>query len=121
MNYAISPLWIYLYELVGSLNEFAFAIALIASLATCVIMICYLINAIEYKGSLSKQLIVYGKRLLAITIVAALSAALIPSQDTLIYMQIAKFSTADNIETVVESTKNAVNYVVDTIKELKES
>ena len=45
--------------------------------------------------------------------------AFIPSRETLIEMQIAKFTTVENAERALDAVKSATDYIISAIKELQ--
>ena len=52
-------------------------------------------------------------KLFALTfVISGLIALFVPSQDTLLYMQIAKMATVENAELTIDAVKSAVEYIV---------
>ena len=119
MNYYLSPVWVYIYGLVDNVSACALGVIITSVIIMIVAAIVYFVSFYEQKTETAKSAAVWLKRSVAVAAVACVVNMLIPSQDTLIYMQVAKFSTPENVETVVETMKNTVDYVVGTIKELK--
>lgn len=124
MNYIVSPVWVYIFGIVDSLNAFAITITVLSAVCACVCAFLTLIAgditkgeecAAKLRGSATKVL----KKSVVICVVFSLVAVMIPNQETLMYMQIAKHSTPETVEQVVDSAKNAVDYIVESVKSLE--
>jgi hypothetical protein len=60
-----------------------------------------------------------AKKLIILCIVLWIVCIFIPSKETLIEMQVAKYATYENAEWTVENVKQAVDYIINALKELK--
>ena len=54
-----------------------------------------------------------------ISLMTLIISLFIPSKETLISMMIAKYATKENLSMTVEGIKSAVDYIVNTMKEIK--
>lgn len=128
MNYIINPVWFYWISVVDGIKG-----ALICSLILSMVIsfIFFTIIMVDYRDEaynpeawgVSESTIteykMFRKYLIISVIVLAVSAIgliFIPSKNTLIEMQIAKYATYENAEISVESIKSAVDYIVNAIK-----
>lgn len=57
--------------------------------------------------------------LAVLTVILFAISAFIPSRETLIEMQIARFTTVENAEWALDAVKSATDYIVSAIKELQ--
>ena len=105
----INPLWFYL---INVSNNLQIACCVIACLALTVILISILMYNMgaEFEG-LRTKLIIIG-------IVCAFIGILTPSKETCYQMMVASLITKDNIEITAEASKEAVDYIVDSIDKL---
>lgn len=71
----------------------------------------------EYKagGKVQRVAIV----LFVVAVILFIIYVFIPPRETLIEMQIARFTTAENAEWTVNAIKSATDYIVSAIKELQ--
>jgi Na+-driven multidrug efflux pump len=59
------------------------------------------------------------KRCFITAVVVAIAVILIPTKNTLIEMQIARYATYENAEITIDAIKSAVDYIVDAMKSVK--
>ena len=57
--------------------------------------------------------------LAVLTVILFAISTFIPSRETLIEMQIARFTTVENAEWALDAVKSATDYIVSAIKELQ--
>ena len=128
MNYIINPMWFYWISVVDGIKG-ALICSLILSMVISftfftIIMVDYRDEAYNPEAwcvseSTITEYKMFRKYLIISVIVLAVSAIgliFIPSKNTLIEMQIAKYATYENAEISVESIKSAVDYIVNAIK-----
>lgn len=136
MESIINPLWFYLLEIIGRLQvAMGFGIAICVVWGIVIIVLYYValddtnpyihsfhsptpdeIKKFEIENDkLNKAFHKKMKKLITITIVFIIITVLIPSKETLITMFIAKVATYDNVDTVIDTIKNAVDYVTQAI------
>lgn len=123
MNYIINPMWFYWINVADGLHTGFGVAAVLLGLAEIVMAVIaglsysmgkdYGPNDPDLKTAkaLIKPIIICGI-ILAVFLVAV---AFIPSKNTLIEMQVARFATYENAEWTVETVKSAVDYIVDAI------
>lgn len=123
MNPIISPLTIYLINLMDPLH----AVFIGACIAFLVLGILYGIDYLDNKDSSTEK---YQKqaqkalgrtrRMAVICVLCMLLAVFVPSKNTIIEMIVAQNITVDNINAGEEKLKEAIDYLVDKVKETKE-
>lgn len=123
MNPIISPLTIYLINLMDPLH----AVFIGACIVFLVLAILYGIDYLDNKDSSTEK---YQKqaqkalgrtrRMAVICVLCMLLAVFVPSKNTIIEMIVAQNITADNINAGEEKLKEAIDYLVDKVKETKE-
>lgn len=132
MDYIINPMWFYWLGLADIAKNICIAL-FIVSLTTTVIFSCMAIqkqnDAEEYKDSGSKYSItcrysygIFKKAAITSGIVCFLSmtgAIFIPTKETLIYIMVARQATYTNIGLTVDAIKEAVDYVVQAISNIR--
>ena len=129
MTYIINPMWFYWISVADKICEAtcSLAILLFISSATAYIVAAALkIDAHGHDGFDRKcsSYIVGAKAQRVATVLAVLAVILlaistfIPSRETLVEMQIARFTTVENAEWALDAVKSATDYIVSAIKEL---
>lgn len=123
MNPIISPLTIYLINLMDPLH----AVFIGACIVFLVLAILYGIDYLDNKDSSTEK---YQKqaqkalgrtrRMAVICVLCMLLAVFVPSKNTIIEMIVAQNITVDNINAGEEKLKDAIDYLVDKVKETKE-
>ena len=109
MDPIINPWWIYLAEKSGSVGEACIIIGILASVASLFWSILYLVEELEIKPK--KWLIIIG-------IVGILIGTLLPNQKTVYTMMTLKYVTPNNIETVGNTLKDTVDYIIEKIEDI---
>ena len=111
-GYIINPAWFYWVNVADGINTIMI-VGMILSLSA--LLVCGIIMFIEDDDDFLKPV-----RLgLGFLIFFILGAVFIPSKETLIEMQIAKYATWENAEWTVDAVKDAVDYIVNAIGSLK--
>lgn len=128
MNYIINPAWVYWLNIVDGLHVLFVllgSLMLVLTSGTTIWYICTLVvDADEDQEAWTsarerKVLKPFLKFGWVITVVFMLAALFIPTKNTLLEMQIAKFATTENAEKALEAVKSAADYVVESIKSLR--
>lgn len=130
MTYIINPMWFYWLSVADGARGFVHALAVI-SLALSVALFIAAMGfkyAAVYRNMVDEECFEYvtGAKLQRIAKVVAVVTAIlfiihvfIPSRETLIEMQIARFTTVENAEWALDAVKSATDYIVSAIKELQ--
>lgn len=119
MDYIINPSWFYWIEVADHTKGIAFDVFLILVIAVIVLAIMAKMSA-DFNEE--KEAKVLRKVLCYCLIGLAISAAVVifvPSKKTLIEMMIAKKATYDNVSWTIEQAKEAVDYIISAIKDIK--
>lgn len=120
MEYIINPSWFYWLNVADSALVFLCSICVVSALCFLGSLIAREICADEYTPMESKEKIRKITRISLIAfLVSGFIAIFIPSKNTLIEMMIAKKATYDNVSWTLEQVKEAVDYVISAIKEIK--
>lgn len=129
MTYIINPMWFYWISVADKIHgaTYSFAILLaIFSAAAYIAAVALKFNALDDEG-FDRECSAYivGAKvqrvatvLTVLTVILFAISAFIPSRETLIEMQIAKFTTVENAEWALGAIKSATDYIVSAIKEL---
>lgn len=121
MNYIINPAWFYWIQLASGMKVVT-GVLLGTSCVLFIIMSAVLlanIDSYDFEDDEMKWCIKWTKRCAALCIVLAVVTAAIPSKETLIEMQIAKYATFENAEWTLDAIKSAVDYIVESIQSIK--
>ena len=129
MTYIINPMWFYWLSVAEKIYQVARALAillLIFSAAAYIVTAAFKFNALDNDG-FDRECSDYiaGTKVQRVATVLAILAVImsaiytfIPSRETLIEMQIARFTTVENAEWALDAVKSATDYIVSAIKEL---
>lgn len=121
MTYIINPMWFYWMQLASGLKVVAGVFSGISCALFLSLSIALLIDT-DFRDDEDddvKWCIKWMKRCAVLCIVFAIVTAAIPSKNTLIEMQIAKYATVENANWTIETIKAAVDYIVEAIKSMK--
>lgn len=129
MTYIINPMWFYWLSVEDRACQLVRTadILLVILSAALFIAAAFCKYAAVYQNAVDEECFEYatGVKMQRIaTAVAAVAAILfiiyvfIPSRETLIEMQIARFTTVENAEWALDAIKSATDYIVSAIKEL---
>lgn len=127
-GYIINPAWFYWINVIDAIRGFFTAIVVFSAIGTIASIIGYLICADLVKsfptisdGEAAAMPV--WSRILKICIISAFVSGIVvvflPSKNTMIEMQIARYATYENAEWTVETIKAAVDYIVEAINSLK--
>lgn len=119
MNYIIDPMWFYWVSVV---DGFRGAIAVVTAILVVVTIVLFVVAFFWKSGGDDDPAKAVTKKACTFMVIAAVCGLLmiaIPSKQTLIEMQVAKFATYENAEWTVETIKQAVDYIVEAVGSLK--
>lgn len=131
MTYIINPMWFYWLSVADKVCQAAhtLAIPLLAfSIASYVVAAVLKFVANDGYDGINRESPehIIGTKLqraaTALVVIAAILYAIytfVPSRETLIEMQIARFTTVENAEWALDAVKSATDYIVSAIKELQ--
>ena len=112
MTPIIPPIWLYLFEVLESLDGLLLAInivGIVVIIGCAILAFCYAVSEGEAPPMPKKWVCVLICLVLVFSIIANI---LIPSQETMIYMAGLSFVTPDNVEYGIEVVKNVFDYVI---------
>lgn len=123
MNPIISPLTIYLINLMDPLHA--------VFIGACIVfLILGILNGIDYLDNKDSSTEKYQKqaqkalgrtrRMAVICVLCMLLAVFVPSKNTIIEMIVAQNITINNINAGEEKVKEAIDYLVEKVKEVNE-
>lgn len=128
MDYIINPMWFYWLSVVDALRFFFIFILVFGSLGIIGMTIFFIWtkhfedvwsgHEEEHKARVKKlqKVIVIGWIIWAVVFCFEM---FVPSKDTMIEMQIARYATKQNVEIGIDAIKSATDYVIEAIKSLK--
>lgn len=121
MEYIINPSWFYWLHVIDGIRGFAIGVIIVSIAASVIIGIALLINASDgdFEGETVKKLTSLLVVLLSSSVIAGILLIFVPEKGTLIEMMIAKKATYDNVSWTIEQVKEAVDYIVTAIKDIK--
>ena len=116
-NYIIDPMWFYWLQVVDGIQGVFFVVAILSAIAliTCGIVAFVLYTDDCYEDE-SKKIAKCLKPTVLILVVSMLLVVFIPSKKTLIEMEVAKYATYSNVESVKEQIKDAADYILDRLE-----
>lgn len=111
-EYIISPAWFYWVNIVNSIEIIMIMLTIISLMATLFMTFM----SLDDEDNESKRYEKIALKMLIISITCMVIAIFIPTKETLIEMQIAKYATWENTEWTVSAIKDVVDYIIDAIK-----
>lgn len=130
MTYIINPMWFYWLSVADKICRATCSLAIllaIFSAAAYIAAAALKFNALDDDG-FDRECSAYtaGTKAQRVATVLAILAVImyaiytfVPSTETLIEMQIARFTTVENAEWALDAIKSAADYIVSAIKELQ--
>lgn len=119
MDYIINPSWFYWIEVANTVKICSFIAAVILICLSVILAVSSHIDGdfCEHEDAKKKR------KVMAVCLVAlalfSVVGIFVPSKQTLIEMMIAKKATYDNVSWTLEQVKEAVDYIISAIKEIK--
>lgn len=123
MTYIINPMWFYWLSVVDKACQLALTAAILLVILSAALFIAAACqNAVdeecfEYTTGVKMQKIATAA--VAVAAILFIICVFVPSKETLIEMQIARFTTVENAEWALDAIKSATDYIVSAIKELQ--
>lgn len=119
MDYIINPSWFYWIEVADYIKGCAMGAAVILLIAVIILAIVAKMDddfGEDGSATAKRKVLIYCLVALAVCVAVII---FVPSKKTLIEMMIAKKATYDNVSWTLEQVKEAVDYVISAIKEIK--
>lgn len=116
MNYIINPMWFYWINVVDTLRLVVSVTICISTAAALVAAIIAVVNSDWQDDGEYKLAVKVFKRMIALFVILCVALVFLPSKNTLIEMQIARYATQENAELTIDAIKSAVDYIVQAIK-----
>lgn len=113
-GYIVDPMWFYWLQVSSSGRIFLMVVSgiTIATIAFIMFFACTE-GCPEEVGEYAKKV----RKYLILGIIGLVIGLLLPSEETLIRMEIAKNATYENVEIVMEEITNAADYIIGELKE----
>lgn len=116
MNYTINPMWFYWINVVDTLR-LVVSIAIFISTATALVAAIIAVVNSDWKDDGEYKLAVkVFKGMIVLLVILCVALVFLPSKNTLIEIQIARYATPENAELMVDTIKSAVDYIMQAIK-----
>ena len=112
-EYIINPAWFYWINIADGIKTI---ISLLAVASLVASFLSALISLDDTDTATSKKFEKMALKMFIIAIVCIIISLFIPSKETLIEMQIAKYATGENGEWTTDAIKDVVDYIANTIK-----
>lgn len=113
MNYIVDPMFFYWTNVCNNLTMLFTLIGTLLAIAASAYVLCCIVDLISINWRIATPLII-------VTATCLLLSVFIPDKRTLITMEVAKHVTYESVDTVVEATQNAADYILNGLKESKE-
>jgi len=107
MNYIINPMWFYWLNVCDGFKIFLIVFSVLYGISIIVTLIEFVVE----NNKFPKWKIIFY----IIPIILILLAIFIPNKTTLIEMQVAELATKSNIDYTIESIREIINYLLETI------
>ena len=122
MNYIINPWWFYWFSMFENLGIMSIVMTVFGIVTTLIFVITYFCTFdSEYNKEINAMARKWMKGAGIFAAIMLLLSVAIPSQETMIYMQIAKVATEENLDAAVDTAKSVADYIADTIVEINQS
>ena len=116
MNYIINPMWFYWINVADTLR-LVISIAIFISVAAALVAAIIAVVNSDWKEDGEYQLSVkVFKRMIILFVILCVVLVFLPSKNTLIEMQIARYATQENAELTIDVIKSAVDYIIQAIQ-----
>lgn len=112
-EYIINPAWFYWVNIADGIKIIMSLLAVASLVAS---FLSALISLDDTDTATSKKFEKMALKMFIVAIVCIIISLFIPSKETLIEIQIAKYATWENAEWTTDAIKDVVDYITDTIK-----
>lgn len=118
MDYIILPSWFYWLGVAEIAHIMSIVLTMLLGVACSVLAILRISMFYDYSEEEPEVKTVkrLQKIVLPLTVLFLILAIFIPSKETLIEMQVAKFATYENAQLTLNAVKNAVDYIISGVK-----
>ena len=114
-GYIINPMWFYWVDVLDGLESIIVILAYLIGVGGFIGGLIYCAD--NYIDDEEKPRVIRWVKIWAVTIsVLILLTVLIPSKETMIQMQLAKFGTYENVGHVIETIQDATDYILEHLK-----
>ncbi len=119
MDYIINPYWFYWIKVADTIKGISICAMVIFLIAAIILAatahIDYMFEDNNERDAKKKVLFICIVGLF----LSALVCIFVPSEKTLIEMQIAKLATRNNVDLTIDKIKEIVDYIINAMKEVK--
>ena len=120
-GYIIDPLWFYWIHICDGIRGFLWIATFVCIIATfCLGMLLLIaygeLDDTEESKNLLKRIGFFTILSLCLSVIFGVINIFMPSKEVLIQMQLAKMATHENVEALMETIKNATDYILDGLK-----
>lgn len=112
-GYIINPTWFYWINIADGIKIIVSLLAVASLVAS---FLSALISLDDTDTATSKKFEKMALKMFIVAIVCIIISLFIPSKETLIEMQIAKYATWENAEWTADAIKDLVDYIANAIK-----
>ncbi len=109
----INPIWFYLIQVS---NSFKIASGVGAAILGVVAFFIFAASQETYYEETEEKYIKVCKLCIKVAVILLVLAVVLPSQETCYQMLIASQVTTENINTLIDTVKNCVDYIVNALK-----
>lgn len=115
-GYIINPMWFYLVDVLGGLDFLSLLLGIFIGIGGLIFVLCYYEDTYYIDEKEKPRLMRWIKRWAVTTIMLILLTVLIPSKETMIQMQLAKFGTYENAGKAIEAIQDATDYILEHLR-----
>ena len=112
-GYIINPAWFYWVNIADGIKIIMSLLAVASLVAS---FLSALISLDDTDTATSKKFEKMALKMFIVAIVCIILSLFIPSKETLIEMQIAKYATLENAEWTVDAIKDVADYIANAVK-----
>ena len=112
-GYIINPAWFYWVNIADGIKIIMSLLAVASLVAS---FLSALISLDDTDTATSKKFEKMALKMFIVAIVCIIVSLFIPSKETLIEMQIAKYATLENAEWTVDAIKDVADYIANAVK-----
>lgn len=114
-GYIINPMWFYWVDVLGGF-DFAFGALAIFAVVGGIFFGALWLDSEYIEEEEKPKVIKVVKKWAVLTSILIILTILIPSKETMIQMQLAKFVTYENAEKVIETIQDATDYILEQLR-----
>ena len=118
MEYLINPMWFYWVHVIDTARTMIAVIFCIAILSA-IILVGAVMGEWCYDDKGTKLCKIWLAISIVVSVIFAFAFIFIPSKNTMVEMQIARYATKQNLEIGIDAIKSATDYVINAIQSIK--